>query len=840
MEPTIHDLERREQRGRRFPAVAILAAIGLISATWLGLFSFLGSNAAFGTIQDLQQRYICPTDSLDLDFPDLSRLSEVYTADGVLLGKLTERNSQPVPIDEVPELVVAALLSAEDADFYEHEGIDFKAIARAAIQDARGGSRQGGSTITQQVVKQNFISDDVTLERKICEAVIAAELERRYTKDQILEYYMNSVFFGANAYGVKAAAQEYFGKDLDRLTAAEAAAMMTPIRNPTVYDPRDEPANVLRARDAVLVQMERNGYLTPDEAAAAADEPLVTVPHQEFAEISPQVIIAARDAALNDSRYGLGETFADRKQALFGCPAADDECAGGGGLKITVTVEQRLQDEARRILQAWFRPGVEGPTGAIAMVDNATGAVKVMAGGLDFGTDIEAGERPYDLASKGRRQAGSAFKPFALMAALESGSAQGGWPITLGSWWDATSPQQIDCGFPCSKDGNIWTVSNAGGGGSGIRSLEEATYQSTNTVFAQVSLAVGPDKIVEMAHRLGIESALNPVLSIALGTNSVSPLEMASAYSTIANHGARHEQYLIERIEDAAGNVIYQHQTTTDQVTDPAMTAAVVDTLQKVVSQGTATRADIGRPQAGKTGTTQDFNDVWFIGFIPQYTASVWVGYPDASVDMVDFTVWDDLNGREQFYQRAYGGTLAAPIWKQFMTYVTEGLPVLDFPPDPPGTAVYFQTPVNEVPDLAGLTEAEATDVVYKAGFTVAVEQVASIEPVGTIVEQEPAAGERLTQGQTVIVRISNGELPIAPLITLNGAPADAVEGLLATFTVDTGVRVNWVRVDQETPDVTLHGRVIFTSPAAGQPVTDGETVTVYVGVPPPDPDVND
>ena len=464
----IHDQERAERKGRRFPAAVLLTLVAIISASWLGMFSFLGTNSAFGTFEDLGDRYFCNADDMELEFPDLSQLSEVWTADGVLLGKLTERNSQPTPLEDIPELVIGALLSAEDAHFYEHEGVDFRSLARAIIDNARGGSTQGGSTITQQIVKQQFLTTDRTVERKICEAVVAAELERRYSKDQILEFYANSTFYGENAYGVTAAAQEYFGKTLEELSPEEAAAMVTPIRNPTFYDLRDKPVNVVRARDAVLAQMVENGYLTPAAGEAATSRPLRTVPHGEFEELAPQVIISARDQVLNDPRYGLGDTYLQRKRALFGCPAEDTECAGGGGLKIVVTVDYSLQQVANRILRAWFAPGVEGPTGAIAMVDNRDGAVKVMASGLDFGDDVDAGERPYDLASRGRRQAGSSFKPFTLIAALESGATDG-WAITLGSFWDASSPVKIECGYPCSPDGDIWTVSNAGGGGSGRR-----------------------------------------------------------------------------------------------------------------------------------------------------------------------------------------------------------------------------------------------------------------------------------------------------------------------------------------------------------------------------------
>lgn len=834
MEPSIHRLERRERRGRRVPSLAILGAIALLGSAWAGLFGFLGANSAFGTLQDLEERYICDVSAMDLDFPDLSTLSEVYTSDGVLLGKLTDRNSQPAPLDEIPELVIGAILSGEDADFFEHEGIDYKAIIRAALQNTRNSGTQGGSTITQQVVKQNFLTPDVTIERKLCEAVVAAELERRYTKEEILEFYINSVFYGQNAYGIKAAAQEYFGKDLNEITVAEAAAMITPIRNPTIYNLREAPTTVKRARDAVIEQMYANGYITNRQAAQAKDTELALIDHQEFDQLAPQVIIAAREEILTNPKYGLGDSYSERKVSLFGCAAKAADCEGGGGLKVSVTVDYGLQEDANRILRAWF-DDLNGPTGALAMVDNATGAIKVMASGLNFGDDLEAGQRPYDLATKGRRQAGSAFKPFALVAALESGSRNGA-PITLGSYWDYTSPQKIDCGFPCSPQGNIWTVRNAGGGGEGIRTLEHATYASTNTVFAQVSLAVGPERVRDVAYRMGIESTLNPVLSIALGTQSVSPLEMAAAYSTLANYGVRAKTYLVERIEDVNGKVIYDHVVERERVLDEALSAAVVNTMKKVVSSGTARRADIGRPQAGKTGTAQNFRDVWFMGYIPQYTTAVWVGYPDAQVELVNFSVWNDLEGREQAYSRAFGGTLPAPIWKQFMLGVVEDLPALDFPEPPDGTSIYYQVPTTEVPDVSEMTEKEAKDAIYKSGLGISIEEIPSLEDEGTIVSQEPEAGTRTRQGRSVVIEISTGEPPFAPLPDLTGKALDEINDILATFAEETEVTLGWTKVDVPVEDADLWGKVVTTSPGPGVVVEIGDTIVVSIGIPPPDP----
>lgn len=829
MDPSLHLIERRERRGKRVSSLALIAVITVLGASLFGMFAFLETNAAFGTVEDVADSLVCDPADYDLGFPELGSLSEVYTSDGVLLGLLTERNSQPVAITDIPDNVQWAVISAEDGDFYEHEGIDFSSILSAALDNARTGGTRGGSTITQQIIKKNVLTDEITIDRKICEAVIAAELERIYTKDEILEFYLNSQFFGENAYGVAAAAEEYFGKDLQDVSIAEAAAIAVPIRNPSLYDLRDNTDIVFDRRNSVIKQMEKNGFITLEESLAAQAEPLQPIEHQEFEQVDPRIIIEARERLLSDPSFGLGDTYTQRKQALFGCPASDTECEGGGGLTITVTVDYEQQQEANRMLRSWFRDP-EGPTGAIAMIENDTGAIRVIASGLDFGEDFEAGERPYDLATKGRRQAGSAFKPIALISGLENGS-QYGWPITLGSWWDYTSPQKIDCGYPCSPQGNIWTVYNAGGGGQGVMTLEQATYTSKNTVYAQVSLAVGPETIVDTAHKLGIESPLQPVLSISLGTNAVTPLEMASVYSTIANYGDKAPSYLIESIVDASGNVVYEHETVKTRVLDEALTAAVVQTLEKVPRPGgTAPRANIGRPQFGKTGTAQNFRDVWFVGAIPQYTTAVWVGHADAQIEMVNFSIYDERSDTNQAIRRAYGGTVAGPVWNDFMTYVTQDLPVVDFPEGPEGTSAFFVTPKTEVPNVSGMSERQARDAIYKAGLRAVISRVASLEPEGTFLGQSPRGGAEVTQGGVVTVRYSSG---IAPnLVDLSGLALVDVEAAISLFNEESGLNLTWTIENVPTDDESAVGRVVGTNPAAGSLVEPGQLIIIYVGVP--------
>ncbi|MEZ5176520.1 MAG: transglycosylase domain-containing protein [Acidimicrobiia bacterium] len=834
MEPPIRQIERMERYRRRLPALVGLGVFVIAGATWVGFFGFLSANTAYGAADSLQEEYLCDTSEIDLAFPDLSRLSTVYSQDRVKMGQLTERNSQPISLDEMPDLVVAALLSAEDKSFYQHEGIDFSAIGRAMIGRLVNSPSGGGSTITQQVVKQNFLSSDQTIERKLCEAVLAAELEHRYSKDQILEFWANSVYFGSNAYGINAAAEEYFGKSLDDLTLEEAALLPVPIRNPTYYHPRSGADNALAARNRTIDRMVVNNYITRDEAAAAKAKPLGVIPNETKEISTPQAIMSRVNRTLLDTNeFGLGETYEERKRAVFGCPASVTDCDGGGGLRIDITVNNRLQTEANRILRAWFRPGLDGPTGAISTIDNATGAIRVMASGLDFGDDIEAGQRPYDLASGGARHAGSVFKPITLAAALDSGTRDG-IPITLGSYWNDASPALIPCDPSANCENDVWTVDNAGGSsGNDLRTLDSATYNSVNAVYARLVEQIGPASVVEMATRLGIRTPLAEHLSITLGAQDVRPEDVAVVYSTLANYGEYHEPYLIERITAADGTVIYEHTPQPRSVLNGQVAAAVVGSLKKVVTSGTGRRADIDRPQAGKTGTSTDNADVWFAGFIPQMTTVVWIGDADGRVPLKDFTVFNDLEQTEQYYRSAAGGTLAAPVWREFMEFATLGIPTIDFPPEPAGTDIYRQTPFTAVPEPGLSTKTVISDL-YAAGLYADVVEIPSLLPQGTFLETVPVSGTLVRQGSRVEVQVSSGVAETVGLVDLRGLTQLEVTAKLSEFAAETGISLGWSLVEIPTSNAELHGIVISTNPAPGAAVSNGAIISVRIGVPAP------
>ncbi|MDH3499497.1 MAG: transglycosylase domain-containing protein [Acidimicrobiia bacterium] len=817
-QPTIHQVERSELRSRWFIALALLLTISVLSATWLGLFTFLGLNSAYGTFNGFRQEYFPETAAVNLDLPDLSQVSRIFTEDGVLLAELHDgRNSEPARLEDVPEVLIDAILAAEDAEYFKHEGIDFSAIV-SAFFDTLGGNTRGGSTITQQVVKQNFVGSELTIQRKITEALFAAELEQRYTKERILEFYINSVYFGWSAYGVKAASQEYFEKDMDDLTIAEAATISVLIRNPSLYDPRRQEERAHERRDDVINAMATHGFITESEAELAIRQPFRIAPPSEFDSPADHVVAEVRRQLLNDPEFAfLGATNEERKRAIFGCPADDEECEGGGGLNIYVTVDLDLQNRANALLQEWlpvpdetFTDPRGAPTGAIAMVDNRTGAVLVMSSGLPFE------QEQFDLAVQGARNPGSAFKPIALVAYLESGGS-------LQSYWDARSPQKIDCGFPCGPGGsNTWTVRNAGGGG-GLMSLFQATANSVNAVYAQLAVEVGPEKIVDIAHKMGIKSELEPVFALALGAGAVSPLEMASAFSNFATNGLHSNPYLVSRIQSVEGEPVYEHALAPEQILDPALLAAAREPLQSVVCCGTARAAQIGVAQGGKTGTHQSFREAWFVGFVPNLTTAVWVGFPDEQTELRNVRI------HGQTYSRVFGGTVPAPIWAEFMKIVLEKYPVGEFP-EIDGTGTYNVRPSTKVPSVVGLSQSRASEDIYNAHLSPSVVSVNSFEPAGVVISQAPEAGATVSHGAGVTIEVSNGLPPEIGVPDLRGRTVGEATQIVQDLMANSGVTINLAITFQEVTSPDLVDRVITTSPGPGGVVPHQGTLTLVVG----------
>ncbi|MEX1271504.1 MAG: transglycosylase domain-containing protein, partial [Acidimicrobiia bacterium] len=344
--------------GRWFPATAGLIVVALLASTWVGLFTFMGTTSAYGTFTDLQEEYIPDTEGMELGFPDFSRVSRVYSGDDVQLAELHDgRITEPTLIENIPDLVIHSVLAAEDGDFYEHEGVDFRAIASAAIDNVISDGTRGGSTITQQLTKNLFVGDEITIQRKIAEAIVAAELERRFSKDDILEFYLNSVFFGSNAYGVTAAAREYFDKNLDQLQVHEAATLAVLIRNPTLYNPRQRADSVRDRRDRVIEEMVEREWITEAQGEFALDQPLRVQEKRVFSGPADHVVAEVKRQILdvtNDEFDFLGETPEERKVAVFGCAADALDCTGGGGLRIETTLDLDKQLAANNTLSTWF------------------------------------------------------------------------------------------------------------------------------------------------------------------------------------------------------------------------------------------------------------------------------------------------------------------------------------------------------------------------------------------------------------------------------------------------------------------------------------------------------
>ena len=584
-------------------------------------------------------------DPIELDA--LSQRSVIYAADGTVLSTLYDEDRVTVPLADIPEVVQQAVIAVEDASFYQHDGVSIPGIARAARENVESQEiEQGGSTLTQQLVKNELLDDERTFDRKLRELVLARQMEDQFTTDEILERYLNTIYFGSGAHGVTSAAERFFGKRLVDLTVGEAAMLAGLISNPAKFNPFNHPERARQRRAHALRRMTAEGFITDETAEAANAVPLPArpnvIPSSPKDHFSEEVL----RLLLEDPR--LGETREERYDRIF-----------RGGLRIHTTLDRHLQrladDAVRGILP-------EGPfTAAMASVDPKDGAVRAMVGGPGFE------EAKFNFATQGKRQVGSAFKPIALAAWI----ANGGSPEDRVEF---TAP----CTFPLPGGAPTWNVNNYGGGTGGFAagSLREATVRSYNCAYARLSLALGADKLANMAETLGVGRDLRAVPSIVLGTVEVTPLELAVVFATFAADGVRHEPMFIRRVENAKGELVFENQPKATRVIDAQVARTVSNVLRGVIEQGTGTRAQIGRPAAGKTGTNSEYRDAWFAGYTPQLATAVWMGHPERQVPMYN------VGGR-----RVSGGSYPAEMWQAFMAPAHEGLPVMDFPAPGPWPA---------------------------------------------------------------------------------------------------------------------------------------------------------
>ncbi|MBW3536811.1 MAG: PBP1A family penicillin-binding protein [Actinobacteria bacterium] len=550
-----------------------------------------------------------------------------------------------VPLDQVPDVLVDAVLAVEDRKFFEHQGLDPSSIIRATWADIRGnGSLQGGSTITQQYAKTAYVGRERSLWRKLREAIVAVKLERKYDKAEILERYLNAIYFGRGAYGVQAGSRAWFGKDVTEIGLREAAYLAGLIRSPERADFDKSPEEALRRRNATLKSMESAGFIEPPERRAAEAEPLETYVVDHLTR-EPSVVGAAQGTNyfVEYVRQQLTERFGEA--AVF-----------SGGLRVRTTLDLSTQAEAFDAVYGTL-DRLDDPAGALVAIDD-TGAIRAMVGGRDWK------ESKVNLAV-GReggghgRQPGSTFKPFLLAETVRQGytpesALQGPAEITI---------KGADAGKP-------WRVANFEDQAFGAINLIDATRHSVNTVYAQLVDIIGPEAMADMARDLGVTSELSPVHSLVLGTSDVSVLEMARAFATFATRGERVDAHAILEVTTADGRVLERANTNRTRVLDQHDADIVNFALTQVVERGTGTGARFGKPAAGKTGTTQDFGDAWFVGYTPKLSTAVWMGYPEGSSHPMT-----DVRG-----QKVTGGSFPATIFRRFMAEATKGHEAQRFP----------------------------------------------------------------------------------------------------------------------------------------------------------------
>jgi penicillin-binding protein 1A len=561
--------------------------------------------------------------------------SVVFAADGSRLGYIqSDTIRHPVESGKIPNVLRFATVAIEDEHFYEHGGVDPGAIGRALWADVKAGSAvQGGSTITQQLVRNLYIAHPQdNLERKIQEAKLATQYEDEYTKDQILTKYLNTASYGTTdgrtAVGVQAAAETYFDKGVAKLELPEAALIAGLPQAPSQYNPFLNPKAALQRRNQVLLAMVEQGYIPREDYERASQQDLGLNRGHKYETIREPYFFDYVQQQLID-KYGVNTVR-------------------NGGLKVFTTIDPALQAAANRAIAAhWSDPG--GPASGLVSIDPSNGHILAMASSSSFSTS------QFNLAADAHRQPGSSFKPYVLAAALRQGMNPDR------TYYSGKSPATLTL-----DDQTTWTVNNAEGDGGGTMSVRDATVHSVNVVYAQLDLDVGPENVRKTAYEMGITTRLDAFPAEGIGglRLGVTPLEQANAYATFANGGVHHPATAIGKVVFPDGDTDVPGEEAGSRVFSDGIAYEATDILKGVISSGTGTAANIGCPAAGKTGTTDDYTDAWFVGYTPRLSTAVWVGYP---------------NARTSMGSGAFGGTYAAPVWHDYMT-VAKGGYCGDFP----------------------------------------------------------------------------------------------------------------------------------------------------------------
>ena len=552
------------------------------------------------------------------DIPQRPPNVRIIDRNGFLIANRGTTGGEALSLKEMSPWIPKAVVAIEDRRFYDHYGVDPIGIARAMVTNIiHSRSKQGGSTLTQQLAKNLFLSPDRTLERKVQEALLALWLEHKYTKDQILEMYLNRVYLGSGAYGVEAASRRYFGKSAKDVDLMEAATLAGLLKAPSRLSPARDPKAANDRAKLVLAAMKEEGMVNDAEVVMAEAEPMARA---ESYWTGSENYVA--DQVVQQLPFLIGETDKD--------------------IVVETTLDMTLERAAEEAIRTQISENGEKrdvSQGALVSIDKS-GAIRAMVGGVDYA------QSQFNRATDAKRQPGSTFKPFVYLAALEAGRT----PNTIRN----DAPVRI---------GN-WTPRNYGGKYMGEVTLTTALSHSLNSVAAQLIMEVGTDKVIEVAHRLGIHSALSDNASIALGTSEVSLLELTGAFVPFANGGYKPQLRLISKVEDTNGKTIYDFgEITANRVVEPDIVGMMNAMLEQTVENGTARKAAIDRPSAGKTGTSQDFRDAWFIGYTTDYVTGIWFGNDDGHP-----------------MKTISGGSLPVRAWKSYMTVAEKSLPVSPLP----------------------------------------------------------------------------------------------------------------------------------------------------------------
>ena len=791
------------------------------------------------------------------EFPDLRaeqrrprplpQTSVVFDAHGNRLTTLhAGENRVLVPIHRIPRVVQDAVIAIEDQRFWSHQGVDLRALGRAALANARSGRIvEGGSTITQQYVKNTIVGPELSLDRKIREAALALQLEDSMSKQEILEGYLNTVYFGNGAYGIQVASRTYFSRPPVQLALPQAALLAGMIAGPERFDPVDHPNQALERRNYVLDRMLEINMIRRQEHVRAAGSPLgLRLQPRRTRGPAFHFIEYVKDQILRSRTFGF--TYGERYNLLF-----------RGGLRIHTTLRPEMQRAATDAVKGVLsQPG--DPYGGLTAIDPRTGHILAMTSGRGFRTGRPDRFAHVNLATGGitGRQSGSSFKTFALVAALENGIS----PTQL--FMGGSSILINDPRCP-GTDSDPWYVRNYEGSATGTITLEQATIKSVNVVYAQLIRDLTPDPVAEVAARMGIRSKIRGFCSSVLGANEVNSLEMASAYGTLATNGVHIPPVAITRVTDATGRVLYEAEPPIRQAINPAVSWIVTQILRKVVLQGTGVAANIGRPMAGKTGTAQQWRDAWFVGYIPQLSAGVWVGFPQAQISMVP----------PRTRMVVTGGSLPAAIWKAFMLRATRGMPIRDFKkPESQfvtvavdvhrGCVATALTPAyrirevqfvrgtqptkkcayrgvvgggtittDVVPSVIGLPVAAAEQRLAEVGLSsVRATQYNPNYPPGTVIGQTPPPGHPVPRNGTITLIVSTNQYPSVPSVV--GLSQDAAVARLR----DAGFAVAVFSAGSYDPGFAP-GVVVSQTPKAGAERPPRTTVTIRVNPqPPPSP----